>query len=209
MTRLRKIVDKTSADILSRYEPSDICVGLALEDLAPSEAIQRLHNEQQYSDLVQFLCFALPIRDSIWYGVQCLDFRQGRWTPAEEQALEAARVWAWDPGEIHRIRAQKTATRVGLRSGPGWLAQAVFWNGSGSISEPGEEALAPPAYLYAHAVAAAINSAAVMPPWPPGTPGKDAYYGHAGDVGIALAHGQDASAVGYHNEKINDGVEDK
>lgn len=204
MTRLRKIVDKTSADILSRYEPSDVCVGLALEDLAPSETIQRLHNEQQHSDLVQFLCFALPIRDSIWYGVQCLDLRQGHWIPAEEQALEAARVWAWDPGEIHRIRAQKTAARAGLRSGPGWLAQAVFWNGSGSISEPGEEALAPPAYLYAHAVAAAINLAAVMPPWPPGALGKEAYYSQAGNVGIALAYGQSDDVVGRDDKTGKD-----
>jgi hypothetical protein len=43
-----------------------------------------------------------------------------------------------------------------------------------------------------------------MPPWPPGTPGKDAYYGHASDVGIALAHGQSAGAVGQGDKTSND-----
>ena len=187
-----KITAPLSSDVLSRYEASDICKNLIAEDELPSQSIEKLASEGSSFDLVQFICHGLGARDSIFFGVKSLELRNEFWSSTEKLALVASQEWVFDPDEVSRIRAHKLSVRLGLRSGPSWLAEAVFWNGSGSISEVDEEPLFPPDYLYARAVCAAIATSAVLPPWPNGALGKLTYYEQVMAIGRNIASGSDS-----------------
>lgn len=184
-----KITAPLSVDVLSRYEASDICKSLILEDELPSQSIEKLTSKGSPFDVVQFICHGLGARDSIFFGVKSLELRNDVWSSLETLALAASQEWVFDPGEMIRIRAHKLSTKLGLRSGPSWLAEAVFWSGPGSISEVDEELLSPPEYLYARAVCAAIATAAALPPWPSGSPGKMEYYEQVVTIGKNIATG--------------------
>jgi len=187
-----KITAPLSSDVLSRYEASDICKNLIAEDERPRQSIDKLVSEGSPFDLVQFICHGLGARDSIFFGVKSLELRNDVWSSTERLALAACQEWVFDPDEVSRIRAHNLSVRLGLRSGPSWLAEAVFWSGSGSISEVDEEPLFPPEFLYARAVCAAIATSAVLPPWSNGTLGKLAYYEQVMEIGRGIASGSDS-----------------
>ena len=189
MENLTKITARFSADVLSRYEASELCRSLISEDEVPSQSIEKLESKGNPFDVVQFICHGLGVRDSIFFGVKSLELRNDVWSSLEGLALTASQEWVFDPDEMTRIRAHKLSTRLGLRSGPSWLAEAVFWSGPGSISEVDEEPLSPPEYLYARAVCAAIATAAALPPWPSGSPGKMEYYEQVVTIGKNIATG--------------------
>lgn len=182
-----KVTAKLSIEVLSRYEPSEECQKLISEDERPPQTIEKLSAQGNPLDLVQFLSHGLGARDSIFFGVRSLELRNETWTQIEKLALGVSRDWVFDPDEAGRIRAHQLSVRLGLRSGPSWLAEAVFWNGSGSISGADEDPLFPPEYLYARAVCAAITTSAALPPWQGESIGMSAYYQQVAKIGREVA----------------------
>ncbi|HCK76120.1 MAG TPA: hypothetical protein DHW07_03140 [Gammaproteobacteria bacterium] len=187
-----KITASLSIDVLSRYEASETCKSLITEDELPSQSIDKLASEGSPFDAVQFICHGLGARDSIFFGVKSLELRNDAWSSLEKLALAASQEWVFEPDEVSRIRAHKLSSRLGLRSGPSWLAEAVFWSGSGSISGVDEEPLLPPEYLYARAVCAAIATSAVLPPWPSDVPGSARFYEQVLTIGRGIVNGSAA-----------------
>ena len=187
MSGPNKLTAKLSSEVLSRYQPSNDCQKLIGEDELPPQSVEKLSTQGNPFDLVQFLCHGLGARDSIFFGLKCLELRNEAWTQIERLALAVSRDWVFDPDEASRIRAHQLSARLGLRSGPSWLAEAVFWNGSGSISGADEDSLLPPEHLYASSVCAAIATSAALPPWPKGSIGMVGYYEEVKQIGREVA----------------------
>lgn len=155
-----KIPHQYAQDILKLFEPSEELSEQLEENMAPAALINKLHEAKLYNDLVIFISHAIPVREAIWWGCCCLADQQ--WNQIETDALRAAQAWVKSPDETTRRHAEQTALKAQFQTAPGWIAQASFWSG-GSITPPGQPATMPPSHLYAHAVAGAINLAALLP----------------------------------------------
>ena len=94
-------------------------------------------------------------------------------------------AWVRSPSEELRRKAEHLSHRLELNCGPSWLAQAVFWNGSGSIVAPDIPPVMPDPFLYAKATAGAINHAAALPQWDKTKP----YYQTAIAMALDIAAG--------------------
>ncbi|MGY3569796.1 DUF6931 family protein [Vibrio paucivorans] len=181
----KKIPYKSSAQILPRFKISDDAAALIEEEASVEQTIQVLNDNALYSDLVQFLAHALPVREAIWWGVLCLQTRQNNWSPIQLQCLNSAKSWVKGPSEELRRKCELYSNRLELNCGPSWLAQAVFWNGSGSIVSPELPAVLPDPFLYSKAVAGAVNHSAALPEWD----NYQGYIEYAISTGLDIARG--------------------
>ena len=160
---LKKIPYPTCQPILQRYEPAEEV--LALNEASPQQLIDSLREQKLYIELMTFFCHALPMRETLWLACQALKIRTKYWTDAENLAIEDCQRWFKEPDEASRRLAEQHVAKLELKCAPGWLAQAVFWNGSGSIAALDQPQVLPPEFLYAKAAAGAINMAAALPEW--------------------------------------------
>ena len=184
--KYRKIPFVNSKQLLQRFElSSEEAEALVNADMTPEQLITVLTDAGEYIDLTQFLCHALPVREVIWWCCLALELRNDVWTDAQQAAIKNARAWVREPDEAKRRLAEQQAEKLGNENGPGWLAQAVFWNGSGSLSEVGMPAVMPADFLYAKAAAGAINLAAALPEWQ----GRDKFYQRVFAMGLNIADG--------------------
>jgi len=110
---------------------------------------------------VQFLSFALPPREAVWWA--CLCAREGLREPVPpplQAAIAAAEAWVRKPTEEHRRTAMSCAQATDLKSPAAWAAVAAFWSGGSLAPENLPEVPAPP-QLLGSAVASAVMIAAV------------------------------------------------
>ncbi|WP_281647499.1 hypothetical protein [Parendozoicomonas sp. Alg238-R29] len=159
---LIKIPYPKAMQITERYKPSEELQDHLSAELSPEQLIQILEREKLYQDLVVFLAHGLPPRECVAWGLTCCNSVETPYNQAEKEALIAAKVWYQQPDEPNRRFAEQAAQKAELQTAPGWVAQAVFWS-SGSITAPETPVVAPPPWLYCHAIAGAVNLAAVLP----------------------------------------------
>ncbi len=110
---------------------------------------------------VQFLAFALPPREAVWWA--CLCARDQLREPVPEAllaAVAAAEAWVRKPAEELRRAAMTCAQATDMKSPAAWAAMAAFWSGGSLAPENLPEVAAPP-HLLGSAVASAIMLAAV------------------------------------------------
>ena len=161
----KKIPYKACGQVLPRFTASEVAQKHLERDFTIKQAIEVMEKNELYNDLTQFIAHALPVREAIWWASICLMQREKDWSQAQLQCIEAAKEWVQSPSEGLRRRSELLSSRLGLNCGPSWLTQAVFWNGSGSIVSPDLPSVMPDPFLYAKAVAGAINHASALPVW--------------------------------------------
>lgn len=187
----KKIPYKSGLQILNRFKATDEAVELINEDMSVSETIDALKASDLNFDLVQLLAHGLPVRESIWWASLCLDIRQNEWSPIQKQCIDTARQWVKSPSEELRRKSELFANRLEQNCGPSWLAQAVFWNGSGSIVAADLPAVLPDPNLYAKAVSGSVNHAAALPQWE----GTEKYYQQSFAMAVDIATGGNGKEV--------------
>lgn len=178
-----KIPHQLASDILNLYEASDEILELSQQHPEPAPLILAAIDAELFNDVVLFLSHALPVREAIWWACCCSSSRDD-WNEDEENAIRSAKAWVHTPDETSRRFAEQMAEKADLQTGAGWTAQAAFWSG-GSMTAIGEPVVPPPANLYSHAVAGAINLTAVLPD---GEQAKDRYQ-HYLEMGLNIAQG--------------------
>ncbi|MCL6271096.1 hypothetical protein M3P05_14315 [Sansalvadorimonas sp. 2012CJ34-2] len=152
----------TAQDITQRYQPSPEVETLLENNPTPEQLIGELNAEKNFADLVMFMAHGLPPREGIGWAIQCIQEIIDDCVPAEKVALATAKEWYINPTEKNRRDAERAANKAELQTAPGWVAQAVFWTG-GSMTAPGTPVISPPPFLYCHAIAGAVNLAAILP----------------------------------------------
>ncbi|MEI6893162.1 MAG: hypothetical protein V5789_00705 [Colwellia sp.] len=186
---LKKIPYSHIDTITRRYKLSEAAKAILVNTLTPEQAITALVNAKLYNDAVQFIAHALPVMEAILWATESLTLRSEQWSELEHHAIDSAKNWLKKPNETLRIRASQLAERVGLESAPAWVAKAVYWSGTGSIVAPELPTVMPPAFLYAHSVAATITIAAAVPQWAEGDMGYQEFYLKVINKGLAIAKG--------------------
>ena len=185
----KKIPNTNIASIIERYEIAEDAQAILLAKMTPQQAIDALVEAKLYKDAIQFIAHALPMIDGIYWASEALALRVNEWDAPQLHAINSVRTWLQQPNETNRIRANQLADRISLEAAPAWVAKAVYWSGTGSIVEPELPAVMPPAFLYGHAVAAAISVAAAVPAWQEGDMGFEKFYQKVIKHGIEIAKG--------------------
>lgn len=128
---------------------------------SPAQFLSDLLAAKNLTQAVQFLAFALPAREAVWWACQCAraELREPIPQPLQD-ALAAAESWVRKPTEEHRRAAMSLAQATDLKSPAAWAAVAAFWSGGSLAPENSPEVPAPP-HLLGSAVAGAVMLAAV------------------------------------------------
>ncbi len=150
-------------------ETADICrlaqdAGQALSasaGLSPAGFLENLIGAAQLNEAVQFLAFALPKREAVWWACVCARKSGMTFPPADLAALEAAEAWVYRPTEENRRTAMDKALATKFESAAVWPAVAAFWSGP-SMAPANLPAVPPPPHLTGVAVAGAVTLAAVQ-----------------------------------------------
>ncbi len=133
------------------------------EGASPAKFLNGLVAAEDLNQAVQFLAFALPAREAVWWA--CLCAREGMREPVPtplQAAIAAAEAWVRKPTEENRRAAGLSAQATDLKSPAAWAAMAAFWSGGSLAPENLPEVAAPP-QLLGSAVASAVMLAAVKP----------------------------------------------
>lgn len=156
-----KIKAKQTADILLNCEVGEEAEKLISGDMPPADTIALLSENGCFYDAIRILAHGLPKREAVWWA--CLATRQAHTPETNDHninALTAAETWVQKPTEEHRMDAFEGANKTKYETPASWAATAAFWS-AGSIAPKGQPEVAPPEFLYAHAVAGCIALAAV------------------------------------------------
>ena len=129
---------------------------------SPPQFLTELLTMKAFNEAVQFLAFALPPREAVWWA--CLCARSVLLEPAPPlflAAVEAAEAWVRRPTDENRRVAMVRAQATKFDAPAAWAAVGAFWSG-GSLA-PAELPVVPvPAHLAGIAVAGAVTLAAVQ-----------------------------------------------
>jgi len=186
---LKKIPNTNIASIIERYQITEEALAVVSPKMLPKQAIDILVKNKLYNDTIQFIAHALPMMDGIYWASDALSLRKNEWSDAQLHTINSAINWLQQPNETNRIRANQLAERIGLEEAPAWVAKAVYWSGTGSIVDPELPSVMPPAFLYGHAIAAAISIAAAVPEWQKSDIGFEKFYLAVIEKGISIAQG--------------------
>jgi hypothetical protein len=133
----------------------------AQDGASPAQYLNELIAAKNLSEALQFLAFALPAREAVWWACQCSREELGDPVPQPLQdALEAAENWVRRPTEGNRRAAMTRAQATDLRSPAAWAAVGAFWSG-GSLAPENCPEVPPPPDLAGRAIAGAVRLAAV------------------------------------------------
>ena len=184
VSSLKKIPQQKATEILVRYQQEPDFKKAIDPDLTPVALIEQLYQNEQWQEVVVFLCHSLFAKETIWWGYRCVSTIKETLPLDEQKSLPVIYQWLTDSTEAHRRLAELEVKKRGLDNAIGWLAQAVFWSGGSITPLNGPESPAPP-YLYSHAVAGAICLATLLPD---GQNGEQRYKQFI-DLGLTIAAG--------------------
>ena len=144
---LVKIETPAAAAICARFDVNKEALALLKDPMTPGEFLEALMANRQYVTGIDFLAYALPAREGVWWGALCVQHACGNDLPAPDRAaLQAAVEWVLRPTEANRAAAQAPAAAAGPVSAAGALALVASLKGNG------EPAPMPPAKAVANAV---------------------------------------------------------
>lgn len=157
--------------------------------------LQSLINHGYWFDATNLLAHALPQREAVWWAAAVCDAYMGRIHLSEpdrvvqKALLELARDWVTDPSDEARMAVHTAGEAVANRLPAYWVGMAVFWS-MGNITPDAGVITAPPPYLYARGVSAAVDLSASLT-----ITERELFYAEALGRGIHVASGGDGNTV--------------
>lgn len=159
---MKKVITKLASELCTHIDLEKEAEALLAPNYTPEQFLQALMAEKQYYSAVIFLAHALPKRESVWWACVCSKATVNDKTSKDNlDALKCAEQWVYNPTEENRRLAEKLAEKTEFVTPSSWSAMAAFWSG-GSITGVDEPPVPPAQYLYAHAVAGAVNLSATF-----------------------------------------------
>ncbi len=164
-------------DKLSKIEarqPQEVCAHFELEleesaqallrdGMSSTEYLQTLVDEGLYPDAIQFLAYALPKREAVWWACMCA--RTSLSKESQEQtvlAQKGAEDWVYNPDDEHLQAAKSAAEATELDSPSSLAAMAAVFSGP-SLAPPDMDPVPPPDNLTGTMVFNSAILAATIP----------------------------------------------
>jgi hypothetical protein len=160
-TPLIKIRVVTAAEVCANFPVEDQAKEILRGEMSPGEFVAALVEKKRFSDAIDFLAHALPVREGIWWGCLCMQHALGdNLEPPDRAAATAAVQWLMQPVEEHRAAAKAQGMATGPLSSAGALAKAVGLTG-GSLHPPELPFKPPPPFAPQAAVGRAVKLASI------------------------------------------------
>jgi hypothetical protein len=162
---LAKVTAKTAAEVCKHFALADEAKPLLRDGMTPKEFVDILLEKKQHYSAISFLAHALPKREAIWWGLQCIREAPSAapLAPPVATALQAAEKWVANPSEDLRRPAAAAWEAATLNTTAGCLAAAVSFTG-GSLGPPNVPRIPPGDYTPALTVAGTVMLAAIADP---------------------------------------------
>jgi hypothetical protein len=152
----------TAAEVCRRFWLGREATALLRDDLTPDQFLGLLVERRLFKDATNFLAYALPNREAVWWAILCAREVVGPDPPEPvAAALRAAEAWVQDPSEANRRAAREAAKAAGAGSPAGLAATAAFQSG-GSLGPPDGPEILPSEFATARGVANAITIASLQ-----------------------------------------------
>lgn len=154
---------KTLADLADVAGVGDEGKKLLQPQHKPHEYLSALTGAGQHPEAVRVLAHALPRREGVWWAWATAKRASGAEPAAPiKAALDATERWIAQPTEDNRRNAMARAEAIGFDTPAGCAALAAFLSGPTLAPPHIEQAVPPPEYGAAKAIAGAIIMSAVV-----------------------------------------------
>jgi hypothetical protein len=131
---MTKVTAATAAEICEKFKLPTAASKLLKVGMTPGAFLKALIEKQQFVTAIDFMAYALPPRERLWWGCLCMQHAfQGKYAPNELAAARAAVQWIFQPTDESRAAAKVPAETAGPSSPAGCLAMAANLTGSPSI----------------------------------------------------------------------------
>jgi uncharacterized protein DUF6931 len=159
---LKKIKQAKAKEVTALFELSEQGQNLLTDDMATTEYIRLLIENEDYPDAVSFFAYALPKREATWWACLCARSCLNDQSKANEiKAIELAEAWVYKPTSENCKPNYQAAEITAFKSAASWAAMAAFWSGD-NISPVEGSIVAPADDLTAKAVVGAVMLAAIQ-----------------------------------------------
>jgi hypothetical protein len=156
---LIKVTAATAQEVCVRFALQGEAKALLGNGMGPWQFLEALAAKKLYVDGIDFLAYALPPREGVWWGCLCFQHACGNAMSAPDKAAATAAVqWVLQPTDSARSAAKVQAVAAGPASVAGVLAMAVYQTGPGFAS-PGGPPIPVPPFATAKSVANAVKLA--------------------------------------------------
>jgi len=159
---LSRVTARTAAEVCGRFDIGQEAKALLRPEHSPGQYLEVLKEKNRFPAAIQFLAFALPKPEAVWWACRCV--REGAGSappPASVAAIQAAEKWVASPTDENRRAAMPVAQTAGLATAAGAAALAAFVSG-GSLGPASNPPVPPAETLTAQAVSGAVLVAAVQ-----------------------------------------------
>ncbi len=158
----KKITQANAAAIANLFELEEQGAALLDEQVTPQDFAQKLLEQEDYTDFVHFMAYALPKREATWWACLCARAcLNDNSAPQELKAIELAETWVYKPLTENGKAAFQVAQQTEFKIPAAWAAAAAFWSCDNMSMI--EDAVVPPADdLTPKAVVGAVMLSAVF-----------------------------------------------
>ena len=154
---------KTLADLADVAGVGEDGRNLLKPEHKPHEYLSALTGAAQHTDAVRVLAHALPRREGVWWAWATAKRASGAEpAPAVKAALDATERWIAQPTEDNRRTCMARGEAAGFDTAAGCAALAAFLSGPTVAPPHIEQAVPPPDYAAAKAIAGAVLISAVV-----------------------------------------------
>jgi hypothetical protein len=159
-----KIKAATAQEVCAKFALSAKGRPYLQADMAPLAFLDALAAHAAYDDAVQFLAWALPKREAVWWSCVCArELVTDTAAPELRAGVQAAEAWVYHPTEENRRKAEAAGKAITASHPARWSAMAAFWSG-GSIAPADAPEVKPADDFTAKSVAGAVMMAAGLDP---------------------------------------------
>lgn len=155
-------VNQLIADLCASGQLTPEACKLLFDGKPHPSLLNELEDAGLAEDAVRILAYSLKKPQAIWWGCLCVWSLYRPSPPRKaEAALNAVLRWLREPTEANRRAIEQPAWAAGGDTPEGLVGMAAMWS-EGSMSGPGQPAVAPPPHLTAKCVANAVILAGVI-----------------------------------------------
>ncbi|MEX1232596.1 MAG: FHA domain-containing protein [Planctomycetaceae bacterium] len=146
-----------AADVVTHFRIQALFVDAAdvSADVQPDVFISELKQRHFTKEAVQFLAYALPKRDAVWWTCLCVRHANPELNETKRQVLDLVERWVREPNDDLRHEIMAQASKSDMQSSSDWAGVSAFWSG-GSIAPKGSPAVEAADDLAGKAVSGAV-----------------------------------------------------
>jgi hypothetical protein len=145
----------TARDLFEAFPAALDDMSARPSDCASLQFLMDLLASPTPEDAVTFSAYLLGVRETVWWGHQCLHMIPDKLGQDDLRMMALAEDWVRRPEEPQRVAALAEAMACERKTPGVWIALAAGWSG-GSMSGPDEPPAPPPPFLTPRAINAGV-----------------------------------------------------